>query len=180
MATDQPGALGDLGRTRVSLTEQHIALGSQELPACQTMPVQQWIDTEIESDDALHPAWRRIDAADTDDDLGRQARMILAGLADRRPGPPLFLIGLLAHMQAIREHLRDAKLRALQDRMARLTEQIRPPLVHEIHDFADDNTDSNRKLAEAAAVSHTENGRWLNSPLSVSLPAPPRARPEPR
>ncbi|MFC0430045.1 hypothetical protein [Kutzneria buriramensis] len=171
-------AVGDLGRTHAPLIEQHIALRSQELPACQTMPVQQWIETEIDSDDALHPAWWRIDAADTDDDLVRQARMILAGLADRRPDPPLFPVGLLAHMQAIREHLRDAKraelrrygdeLRALQDRMAWLTEQILPPLVHEIHDFGDDKTDSNRKLAEAAGVSHTEIGRWLNNPLGVS------------
>jgi hypothetical protein len=180
--TDEPRrltcAVGDRGRAHASLIEQHIARRSPELPACQTMPVAQWIDTEADSDDALHPAWWRIDATDTDDDLAKQARMILAGLADSRPGPPLFLVGLLTYTQVIREHLRDTKrtelrrygdeLRALQDRMAWLTEQILPPLVHEIHDFGDDKTDSNRKLAEAAGVSHTEIGRWLNNPLGVS------------
>lgn len=169
-------AVGNLGRGHAYLIEQHIARRSQELPACQTLTVEQWI-SKIDNDDPLHPTWWSINAADTDTDLAHQARMIQSGPVDIHPGP-LVVVGLLAYMQAIRDRLRDAKratlrrhgdeLRALQDRQAWLTEQILPPLVHEIHGFGDDKIDSNRKLAEAAGVSHTEIGRWLNNPLGVS------------
>jgi hypothetical protein len=170
--------VGDLGRLHATLIEHHIVRRSQELPACETITVETWVNTKIDSDDALHPAWWRIDATDTDDDLARQARMIQAGITDTHGDQPLVVFGLLDYMTFIREHLRDVKrtelrrhgdeLRALQDRMDWLTEQILPPLVHEIHAFGDDKTDSNRQLAEAAGVSHTEIGRWLKNPLAAS------------